>query len=1003
MSCVHGMDTTPVVIEDDDSVLEDQCEVIDNNSENESQNIEKANSFIDIIDLEEESSSNNSEPAPSNNEMVEENIESNNDDAENFAVLLKSNSLMNKIVQKCLKLGKNDGMARVITKTLLPLYKSALSNFKSSEFILKSLSRTLHNLKHNPNFKFSHIQSLCEILKQGKSKKRVSLITIAKDVHKPTPQTQPEEQQGEKVIDLDNSDVDKVITLNDDDTDNDDVMFVDETKHRDEKCEQSNKENCNFDKVNNIVTSTCKDVDNLLVPTNSVALKKYSIDFKKAMKIEKEIKDLKEKIDQLEQQEVTVDYVTSPYIQCDRYKARIVSLYKVLCKLTGHDGNNLMKQHVVRLQVAEGRHPGPAQILERFLNSTIDETGSVPLPDYHDVVECVKQSNITDNLGWSHQEIMQEALALFTFCGQALRKSRQKREYKDLMSLVHDKITDDDDDPANNDPELFARLEENKRIAKANENEIIERYAKLRKKPHVNCVTKSVASLSVESYSTDSASENEVHAAPPKRTKLMTVPNTNCHSNQTVSKTVKKVGPKINLQTDDTTTIIEGPNTYQNHFNQFIRATSSNGTLLICIDATKPRSEESKLMQQEETDNHNTILGSALSRCIISDSNLVLENNLNETQMPECGSNKTQIGENELYNNNAVVNRISRSDDKLISQEPFRQNALHLNNLSNLITLESALSSENNILINNETRTIRTEIIEFSSDDSQIFENNLNRTQAVENNLYQEFENGDSIEKFAITTSHSENEQISIKQEPLTQNTLQGISLSNLITFDSDPPTENQVIPLSSKSDLIKTEIIENDKNETQPFENYLNIAKKVDNNIFKESGNDNSVEDNEVTTPHSTNARTSNNQKEAFRQNTLQRINLSNLITFDSDLPTEKNSDLIKTESSLVEPLMTENDTIKIEDLENDLNKTQVENDNKELESNNSLENRDVASVSDTVSIKVEKDQIKQEPVDISRLLYNLGDNYFTTIYDIEDPFLVIEISSDSSSEDEL
>lgn len=53
-------------------------------------------------------------------------------------------------------------------------------------------------------------------------------------------------------------------------------------------------------------------------------------------------------------------------------------------------------------------------------------------------------------------------------------------------------------------------------------------------------------------------------------------------------------------------------------------------------------------------------------------------------------------------------------------------------------------------------------------------------------------------------------------------------------------------------------------------------------------------------------------------------------------------------------------------------------------------------------VSIKKEDVTVKQEPIDINSLLSSLGDNYISTIFDIEDPFLVVEISSDSS-DDEL
>lgn len=67
------------------------------------------------------------------------------------------------------------------------------------------------------------------------------------------------------------------------------------------------------------------------------------------------------------------------------------------------------------------------------------------------------------------------AVALFRQCGQALRKRRQKREYRDLLSWVQD--NEETDDPAEKDPILLAKLEENKLIANVKEEEILERYA----------------------------------------------------------------------------------------------------------------------------------------------------------------------------------------------------------------------------------------------------------------------------------------------------------------------------------------------------------------------------------------------------------------------------------------------------------------------------------------------------------------------------------------------
>ncbi|XP_026735367.1 uncharacterized protein LOC113499190 [Trichoplusia ni] len=44
---------------------------------------------------------------------------------------------------------------------------------------------------------------------------------------------------------------------------------------------------------------------------------------------------------------------------------------------------------------------------------------------------------------------------------------------------------------------------------------------------------------------------------------------------------------------------------------------------------------------------------------------------------------------------------------------------------------------------------------------------------------------------------------------------------------------------------------------------------------------------------------------------------------------------------------------------------------------------------------------KIKEEPVDVQNMLDELGDNYVSTVFDIDDPFLVIQLSSESSDDE--
>lgn len=62
----------------------------------------------------------------------------------------------------------------------------------------------------------------------------------------------------------------------------------------------------------------------------------------------------------------------------------------------------------------------------------------------------------------------------------------------------------------------------------------------------------------------------------------------------------------------------------------------------------------------------------------------------------------------------------------------------------------------------------------------------------------------------------------------------------------------------------------------------------------------------------------------------------------------------------------------------------------------------RDIGNTIKTEDIKVEPNtvEVKQECIDIVKQLEELGDSYTTVVQDIEDPFLVVEISDTSDEE---
>ncbi|XP_059057798.1 uncharacterized protein LOC131851325 [Achroia grisella] len=181
--------------------------------------------------------------------------------------------------------------------------------------------------------------------------------------------------------------------------------------------------------------------------------------------IEEEIRILKTNIKKLEVLEVDDDSMSSSYIQVNQMKAAIVKLYKELCSLTGDEE---VKRRKIRLQVMKDRPQLPVKKLEQLINDNIGSDGNPQLPGFNEVIQCVDEANRAENLGWTKAQINNEAWALYMRCSRALKEYRQKREYRDLISCVQFNL---EADPADTDPHLLARLEENKRQAMKKEAE----------------------------------------------------------------------------------------------------------------------------------------------------------------------------------------------------------------------------------------------------------------------------------------------------------------------------------------------------------------------------------------------------------------------------------------------------------------------------------------------------------------------------------------------------
>ncbi|XP_049876059.1 death domain-associated protein 6-like [Pectinophora gossypiella] len=400
--------------------------------------------------------------------------------------IYKENRYFANFVEKCLELENSDGMTRILNRTLIDSYEKSEKSYRDSPVFKKVMLKALNCLEVDPDHKFSHVKNLVETLKLHSRKKRVQLTTLATNLNGNSVKKRCLKNSESTIIDLDSVAVATDIPVINLDDEQNNLVVLDE-----KDTEGKENRNTQNESEDNYLTphievdwgplNSSLEIDNgfgQVLPVEECESPSPSIDTEKIKNIESEIAFLKEKITECEEAEVDDDTSNSPYILCERYKTRVVKLYKELCKLTGSD---VVKQRKVRLQVLEGHPAGPVRILEKFINDNIRHDGKPPFPDFCDVVQCVMVANLEDKLGWSKQQVMREATALFTQCGRALQKQRQRREYRDLLARV--KAEQVDYDPADEDPTLNARLEANRRIAVKKESDLLERYTILQYLP----------------------------------------------------------------------------------------------------------------------------------------------------------------------------------------------------------------------------------------------------------------------------------------------------------------------------------------------------------------------------------------------------------------------------------------------------------------------------------------------------------------------------------------
>lgn len=168
---------------------------------------------------------------------------------------------------------------------------------------------------------------------------------------------------------------------------------------------------------------------------------------RKIKKLSKAVKQLQKRIEKLEEKEVDFDEDNdSAYIRLERYKDRICKVYQKLCELTGDSCGDKATRR--RIAFSGTKSSDINRCIERFVN----KTGQ--FPDFHDILSLVK--SVQADVNMKPEEVRRIAEEAFVSVGRQLQKQRQYESWDSLSVFLKDQA-----DPAENNPDLESKLQDN--------------------------------------------------------------------------------------------------------------------------------------------------------------------------------------------------------------------------------------------------------------------------------------------------------------------------------------------------------------------------------------------------------------------------------------------------------------------------------------------------------------------------------------------------------------
>uniref|UniRef100_V5H3C7 Putative fas death domain-associated protein n=1 Tax=Ixodes ricinus TaxID=34613 RepID=V5H3C7_IXORI len=192
---------------------------------------------------------------------------------------------------------------------------------------------------------------------------------------------------------------------------------------------------------------------------------------KQIRQLEKHLRKLHKAIGKLRKKEVdwdSEDDINSPYIMEDRYKRKFVQVWRKLCELQGRRPLT-GREDEKKFHYSGSRYPEINEAVCRMINR------KKIFPDFTDILGLIKSHNELSSLGLQGPQMEQIAKEVFTEVGQELQ-ARRKREELRLALLYLEDEEEVPKDPAEADPELRARLDENGKLFCSRMDEVVQSF-----------------------------------------------------------------------------------------------------------------------------------------------------------------------------------------------------------------------------------------------------------------------------------------------------------------------------------------------------------------------------------------------------------------------------------------------------------------------------------------------------------------------------------------------